>query len=158
MKAFVIPSDSMCPAICEHERIYSSMVAYRNAAPARGDIIMFVSKVAPQLYIKRVIAVGGDVVSEASGKILVNGQPAKIPTPSEICGSPPPAVRLPGARLHFQQTTVPQGTYFVIGDNLNGSMDSRIPSFGTVKNEDIRGKPLFLYWSPSGSRIGCRIR
>jgi type IV secretory pathway protease TraF len=52
----------------------------------------------------------------------------------------------------------PQGTFFVVGDNLANSFDSRIPEFGPVSADMIRGKPLFLYWSPNLRHIGCPLR
>jgi hypothetical protein len=46
----------------------------------------------------------------------------------------------------------------MIGDNLGNSFDSRIPEFGLVPLDEIRGRPLFLYWSSKLSRIGCPVR
>jgi len=58
----------------------------------------------------------------------------------------------------FQPTTVPEGSFFVVGDNLPDSFDSRIPEFGPVTKNMVRGKALFLYWSSGHSRIGCSLR
>jgi hypothetical protein len=58
----------------------------------------------------------------------------------------------------FRSTTVPEGTFFVVGgDNLEDSYDSRIREFGAVTADMIRGRPLYFYWSPTFSRIGCQI-
>jgi hypothetical protein len=46
----------------------------------------------------------------------------------------------------------------VVGDNLANSFDSRTPEFGPVRADMIRGKPLYLYWSPDLHRIGCTLR
>jgi len=56
------------------------------------------------------------------------------------------------------QTKVPEDSFFVIGDNLEHSLDSRFPEFGLVASNQLRGKALFLYWSSRESRIGCPIR
>jgi hypothetical protein len=58
----------------------------------------------------------------------------------------------------FKSTRVPEGTFFVVGDNLGKSFISRIPEFGSVVSEQMRGKPLFLFWSSGHSRMACPAR
>jgi signal peptidase I len=162
VRAFKIPSASMCPTLCVGERIFADMHAYQSRAPRRGDLILLQNHSSRALFIKRVIALPGDaVVPGPDGSILVSGQ-AFIPPPP--CANPsahPPRVN-PNDYADFQSTTapivVPQGTYFVVGDNLANSYDSRIPEFGPVTADMIRGKPLYLYWSPDLHRIGCPLR
>ncbi len=154
-RAFKVPSASMCPTICEGERIMADMEAFKVKSPQRGDIAMLDMKSGNGLWIKRVIAVGGDSIKRGShGEILVNGNP--LPQPS-ICGTP----RMPtsdGMVMNFDPVTVPAGSFFVVGDNLSHSNDSRAPGFGYPSAGEIRGKPLYLYWSPIASRIGCKLR
>jgi hypothetical protein len=52
---------------------------------------------------------------------------------------------------------VQEGTFFVVGDNLDQSFDSRVPEFGNVTLDMLRGKPLYFYWSPGRSRIACSL-
>lgn len=158
IRAFRISSDSMCPAICENERILASLIAYRDKPPTRGQIIMLKSDKIEGLLIKRVIGVEGDVISQKDDKILVNGASFHFPSEAEICGKQhvlEPSAELP---VKFEQITVPPNSFFVVGDNLNSSNDSRIPGFGFVDKKDVRGKPLFIYWSAGDSRFGCSIR
>jgi len=49
-------------------------------------------------------------------------------------------------------------TLFVVGDNLDQTLDSRYPGYGLVQRDLVEGKALFIYWSPGTSRIGCKIR
>lgn len=154
VKAFKVPSNSMCPTICEGDRIIVDRLAFQTQEPRRGDVIAFAPRFGGSPYLKRVIGIAGDVVQPGSGNtILVNGSVIRRP---EICGRPPVA---PGQSvgLDFPETRVPGGSFFVVGDNLGNSFDSRMEEFGLVKPQQVIGRPLFLYWSFDEGRIGCRI-
>jgi signal peptidase I len=153
--AFRIPSVSMCPTICIGDRVIVDMNAHRSQPVQRGDLIVFKHASSEALFIKRVIGLPGDVVSPGpNGAVLVNGQPFR---PPQSC--PPPMWTKPESAdyIEFQETRVAEGNYFVVGDNLQFSLDSRTPAFGPVTASMIRGKPLFLYWSPTHTRIGCAL-
>jgi signal peptidase S26 family len=90
-----------------------------------------------------------------NGTILVNGETLIFP---EVCGTPIRQKYDPADYSMFMSRRVPEGTLVVVGDSLGNSFDSRIPEFGPVVLGDVRGKPIFLYWSHSPSRIGCMIR
>jgi signal peptidase I len=158
-RAFRVPSSSMCPTICDGDRIVVDMNAYLKTAPQRRDLIMldFQAKHGP-LFIKRIVGVGGDIVSEKDGAILINGTPFAGRDLSQVCGKPkgesPPAEGLP----RFEPVTVPAASFFVVGDNSANSYDSRIPGFGFVTPDQVKGRPLYIYWSVDRSRIGCAIR
>ncbi|MFI5098551.1 MAG: signal peptidase I [Candidatus Acidiferrales bacterium] len=155
-KAFKVPSDSMCPTICRGERIVADMSAYQKKPPQRGDLILLRHTPSEPLFIKRVIGVPGDLVEPGpNGAILVNRQPLKSPN---ICGQP---VQKPGVNeqvIAFVVAEVPPDSFFVVGDNLNHSLDSRTPEFGLVRGSEVRGKPMYLYWSPAHSRVGCQTQ
>jgi len=154
--AFVVPSGSMCPTICVGDRIVADMHAYKSKLPQRGDLILLKHPMMDALLIKRVIGVPGDVVAPGPNNIvLVNNEPFHPPAP---CGSPPLRKQTESDYPVFQPANVPEGTYFVVGDDLGNSLDSRISGFGVVTPGMVRGKPLFFYWSRPFSRIGCRAR
>ena len=156
LRAFRSASDSMCPAICVNERIIAGMDAFYSQPPRRGDVVLFYFGSSSVTYIKRVIAIEGDLVAPGpENSILVNGKPVEVP---HVCGNPIGNTDPNSASIPFPPTTVPKGSYFVIGDNLNNSYDSRIEGFGLVKREQVRGKALFIYWSPGKSRFGCPVR
>jgi signal peptidase I len=154
LKGFHCPSSSMCPTICLDEYFLASMNAYRGRTPQRGDVIMHSAPKNAAPFIKRVIAVGGDVVSPGvHNEVLVNGNP--LPQPP-VCGKPVRSEVSDSGNPPFQAVKIPDGYFFVVGDNLSNSYDSRF--FGLVALNHVKGKPLLLYWSPGTSRIGCPIR
>jgi signal peptidase I len=103
--------------------------------PERGDIIVFHP---PQSYdtdfVKRVIGLPGDVIDIRGGFVYVNGQKLDEPylsqTTSPQGGSYP--------------RTVPEGHYFVLGDNRRVSNDSR--NWGFVRGQDVVGRAWIGYW------------
>jgi signal peptidase I len=155
--AFKTSSESMCPTVCLGDHIIADMHAYRSKSPGRGEVILFKRVPSDALFVKRVIGVAGDVVQPGpGGTVLVNGRPFHPPAP---CGNPTWAIEETSSEgLQFPTTEVPEGTLFVVGDNLEHSLDSRIPSFGPITLDMVRGKPLFFYWSPAHSRMGCSIK
>lgn len=88
------------------------------------------------------------------GPVFVNGQRFHAPA---SCGPPLSQTEDRADYSAFQSTTVPEGAFFVVGDNLANSFDSRIPEFGRVTADTVRGKPLYVYWSSGKSRIGCKL-
>lgn len=89
-------------------------------------------------FIKRVIGEPGDIVQVANGKVYLNGQPLTEPYIAE-----PPNYQLNPVR-------VPDGQFFVMGDNRNNSNDSHI--WGFLPRQNIIGRAVFRFWTPD--RIG----
>jgi signal peptidase I len=126
---------SMQPALADQERIFISKFAYRLEPIARGDVVVFRYPLDPsQSFIKRVIAVGGDTVRIDNGTVYVNG--------NRVDESYVPA-RFRDMRS-YPETTVPVGSYFVLGDHRSMSQDSR--DFGPVPDRFMSGKAVFAYW------------
>lgn len=152
--AFVIPSSSMCPTICVGDRIVVDAYSYRDRAPQRGDIIVMKHASSEAFFLKRVIGLPGDTIAPGdNGSVLVNGRQFHPPA---AC-IPVSPQKGPSEPISFNPIRVPEGTLFVVGDNLDNSFDSRHPDFGTVTSAMVRGKPLYLYWSPTLARIGCEV-
>lgn len=152
-RAYKISSGSMCPTICEGERVVAAADAYKLHSPERGDLIVFDYDHTGTIFPKRVVGVAGDVLSPGpANSILVNGIPVKLPAP---CGSQyfgQSSAGLPS----FKTVKIPEGSLFVVGDNLSNSYDSRF--FGAVPLDEVRGQLKFVYWSSNRSRIGCKLR
>ncbi len=155
--AYKIPSRSMCPTLCVGDRIVADINAYHSKRPERGDVILLKHKSMDALFVKRVIGVAGDVVQPGpGGTVLVNGQAFHPPAP---CGNRTwEKEAASGFIVQFQTTKVAEETFFVLGDNLENSFDSRMPEFGVVTPDMVRGKPLYFVWSPVHSRIGCTVQ
>jgi signal peptidase I len=127
-----VESISMEPNLYEGEFVVVNRLAYRWAAPQRGDIIVFYFPENPKKrYIKRVIGIEGDVVSASDGQISVNGIPLYEPY-------------LASAPSYSGEWQVGEGELFVLGDNRNNSNDSK--SWGNLKLDAVIGKAIFIYW------------
>jgi signal peptidase I len=119
---------------------FTSIRLPRLAKIRRGDIIAFHYPVDPTLnFLKRVAAVGGDVVEIRDGILYVNAVPVREPYVQH-------------ARKWWQRPDenmnarmVPPGELFVLGDNRDNSDDSRY--WGTVPEQNVIGEPLLVYWS-----------
>ena len=131
----VVDGSSMVPTLHEGEYLVVSDLLYD--VPEKGDIITFyAAHYWDAVLVKRVIANEGDIVDidKVTGNVSVNGEVLNEPYIAE--------------RIRFQDDVempyeVPEGTVFVMGDNRNGSTDSRNTTVGPVKYESIIGKVLF---------------
>ncbi len=120
---------------------------WRGRAPARGDIVVFVYPVDPDKdFIKRVIAVAGDVVQVRNKVVSINGKKAEDPHAYFADGMGSRHSSEP--RDDFGPVTVPEGQLFVMGDNRDRSYDSRF--WGFVDMDDVRGRAFLVYWSWDG--------
>lgn len=132
-----IPSESMEKTIMTGDRIFGNRLAYINKDPQRFDIIIFEYPDDPsQYYIKRVIGLPGETVEIADGKVYIDGSKTPLRddfTPEIPVGS-------------YGPYEVPDGSYFVLGDNRNYSKDSRFWENTFVGKDAILGKAVFRYF------------
>ena len=133
-----VEGTSMLPGLADQERIFINKYAYRLGTIERGDVVVFRCPGAPSKnYIKRIVGVPGDRVEIVRGEVLVNGNRLKEPyVPARFRDE-----------RSMSELTVPEDSYFVLGDHRNLSSDSR--DFGVVEREAIFGKAVFAYW-PTG--------
>ncbi len=123
----------------------------------RGDLIVFKFPEDPRRdFVKRAVALAGDAVEIRSKQVFVNGSPE--PGTAAFHSEPrvwPDDPELPeGLRRRDQVPllVVRAGTYFAMGDNRDNSYDSRF--WGPVPAANLKGRPLFVYWSyPPGGAL-----
>jgi len=140
--SFYIPSGSMEPTLRVHDRLIADRLSYtfHLRQPRRGDIVIFrYPGNESQDFIKRVVALPGERVSIFDGEVFVNGAPLDEPYEAE-----PPDYEMP-------EVTVPEGEYFVLGDNRNHSADSHV--WGFVPRKNLVGHALFVYWPPQRAQV-----
>jgi signal peptidase I len=134
IKPFTIHQVSMEPTLDEGDRILINRVVYHFREPKNGDVVVFHSPVKDgEDLVKRVIAVGGDTVSISDGKLYVNGVVQNEPYLLEqnFAGE-------------MEETPIPEGQLFVMGDNRNNSGDSRF--FGPIDEDLVLGCAFCVYW------------
>ncbi|HEX2660816.1 MAG TPA: signal peptidase I [Polyangia bacterium] len=159
-EAFNIPSGSMVPNLLAGDHV----MVRKGSAVARGAVVVFHYPMDPSVdYIKRVVALGGDVVELRAGAVVVNGAPLpRTDAPGEVaCAQPGERCSLaweqndgraylisltPDRLLQdFGPIRVPAGHVFVLGDNRDNSSDSRV--WGPLPVGNVTGTVSFVYWS-----------
>lgn len=126
-----VVGDSMEPTVYNGQTIYVDRFAYMLATPERGDVIVFLpnGNKNTHYYVKRVIAVPGDVVVIKNGICYVNGEESDYVT-----------VKILDAGIMENEVTLGSGEYFCLGDAPNSGEDSRSANIGMVKLADIKGR------------------
>jgi signal peptidase I len=118
----------------------------------RGDVIVFKYPDEPDRdFIKRVIGLPGETIEMKAKKIYINGQPLDEPYVHflEPVGEAQEVTSY-DLRENYAKTTVPDGFYFVMGDNRDNSQDSRY--WGFLPRNYIKGRALMIYWSYESGR------
>jgi signal peptidase I len=115
--------------------------------PRRGDIVVFKYPDEPERdFIKRVIGLPGDTLELRNKKVYVNGQPLDEPYVHFLePASTSQEVTSFDVRERYGPVRVPDGQYFVMGDNRDNSQDSRY--WGFLPRSYIKGRALMIYWS-----------
>lgn len=167
LESFRLPSGSMCPTLRVGDLIFADKTAYRSASPAAGDLVVHTDPHDPDKdFIRRVVAVGGEVVSIAGNELRVGDH--VVPTRAED------AVDCDGA-LMFEETLgtthriahapdsfrmdrswrVPAGELFLLGDNRDNSHDSRY--IGPIPARLVKGR-VFRVWQRDGALTWLQVR
>jgi len=175
VQAFQIPSESMENTLLVGDYLLVNKLCYGGRGLgdhimpyqkiSRGDVIVFHYPVDPkQHFVKRVIGVPGDRLRMVNKTVYINGKPLTEPyvrflePPSNLFRDNFPRTDMPiiygmegkwwlemRKLVEDGELIIPQGNYFVMGDNRDDSQDSRY--WGFVPRENIIGQPLLIYWS-----------
>ncbi len=160
LQPFVIPTGSMEDTILIGDHIW--VLRLPLTLPKRGDLTVFRNPTdRRQVLVKRVIGVAGDRIKIVGKRVYRNGGPLYEPYtkhnsdymdpyrdnfPSEPNGPLyPPAVSMLKDSVRDGEVVVPSGSYFVLGDNRDSSLDSRY--WGFIEPGDVLGKPLIILYS-----------
>ncbi|MGI5897914.1 MAG: signal peptidase I [Candidatus Dojkabacteria bacterium] len=141
-----VVGNSMHPTYKNGEYLMANKITYKVKKPERGDVIIFKYS-ETQDFIKRIIGLPGDKVMLKDGKMYING---KQLDESDYLSS---SIYTNGGDFlkEGQEITVPEGEYFVCGDNRPHSSDSRV--FGPISLGRIKGKAWIVYFPFSQFRI-----
>lgn len=159
MAVFKIPTGSMRPTLLEGDRIivskfiYGAKIPFTDKripglrGPKRGEVIVFIyPKDNKRYFIKRLIAFQGEKVKIKDGFVYVNGKVLNDPVFNRVYyynqgeyGS------------EEEEITVPEDSYFVLGDNSISSQDSRY--WGFVPGKNLVGEAILIFWPLNRIRI-----
>lgn len=165
VQAFFIPSSSMEPTLDIGDRVLVNKLSYTVREPRRGELVVFTEQVEgaqrdrslgqrivtflssglgvarpdERDFIKRIIGLPGETIEMSGGTVTINGQPL------------PEAATTDGGYLSsvdptdFGPVDIPDGHYFMMGDNRPNSADSRF-SLGTIPAEGLVGRAFVVIW------------
>jgi signal peptidase I len=167
VQAFFIPSSSMEPTLLVNDRVLVNKLAFTFREPRRGEVVVFSERgfdpvgepetsavdsvlnsigtglglVPPDEkdFIKRIIGLPGETIEMRGGIVYVDGTP--IPEAPTTEGGYLSALDM----SEFGPLTVPDGEYFMMGDNRPSSADSR-STLGTIPRDDIVGRAFVIIW------------
>jgi signal peptidase I len=139
VQAFRISSGAMLPTLLQGDMVLvDKRISTRDLQ--RGDIIVFkLPKDTSKTYLKRIVALPGDLVELRNKQLFINGSPAREDYISHT------DINIVPSRDNFGPVVVPEQSLFVLGDNRDQSYDSRF--WGFVDFEKVLGRVKFIYWS-----------
>jgi signal peptidase I len=184
---FRIPSGSMMPTLFQGDFIFVKKYSYglrlpvtetkilETGSPERGDVVVFRLPSDPSInYIKRVVGLPGDQVVYERHRLLINGEEIALEPHPEATSQDPRFVEQLGEREHEilitnaaymvrdGAYTVPEGHYFMMGDNRDNSRDSRF--INSIPETHLVGEAVRIWMHMDGpswprwDRIGNKIQ
>ena len=141
-----VPTGSMKDTINENDRLIGLRLAYVAAEPQRGDVVIFkYPDDESTKYVKRVIGLPGETVSFKNGDVYIDGKLLEEDYTRE-----------PHSTVAVNETeyTVPENSYFMLGDNRRNSKDARFWKNTYVTKDKIVAKVLFRYFDGANNKIG----
>ncbi len=136
----LVSGNSMVPNFIDGDYIITNKLATRFSTPKRGEVIILkYPRDFNKVFIKRIVGMPGERIKITDGIVSINGQILQEPyLPKDT------VTQVRGFISDGEELTIPDGQYFVMGDNREGSSDSR--EWGPLKRELIIGQAIFRYW------------
>lgn len=145
LQQFAVSGTSMISTLHDGDRVLVNKLSYHLHDPHRGDVVVLatIDGASERDLIKRIVGLPGETVEYRDCVLLIDGRELVEPyldptvvTPTS-CGAAQPAI------------VVPAATVFVLGDNRGGSKDSRDPTVGPIRFDDIIGRAFVVVWPVS---------
>jgi signal peptidase I len=137
-KIFRNPSNSMVPTLLPGDLLLVDNDYYRHKPITRGDVVVFLGPNKRDLYIQRILGMPGDLFQIKDKEVFVNGLKV-FDKFADFSGAQAP---IPN-KHNYGPLKIPEGRYFLLGDNRNDSLDSRV--FGPVDQNLIVAKAIVIY-------------
>lgn len=136
-----VDGSSMEPMLSDGDNLIVDKITYRFRDPERFDIIVFPFRMEEKTYyIKRIIGLPGETVQiDEQGNIYINGELLQENYGREI-------IKPEYIGIAVNPVVLGEDEYFVMGDNRNGSTDSRTEIVGNIKRGDIIGRAWLRIW------------
>lgn len=133
-----VSGSSMENTLSDGDNLIVDKITYRFSDPKRYDIIVFPYQYEDNTYfIKRIIGLPGETVQIVDGTIYINGEVLDESYGREV---------MKNSGMAAEPITLGEDEYFVLGDNRNDSTDSRDPSVGKIKRNQIIGRAWVRIW------------
>ncbi|MCB1186555.1 signal peptidase I [bacterium] len=140
--SYYVPSPSMEGTLYPGDKFIAEKFSTKvlKALPHRGEIVIFHHpEHQDETWVKRVIGLPGDLVEIRNEKLYINNELVQEDY-----------IKVTDRLYDFGPVVVPEGNYFVMGDNRNNSLDSRF--WGYLPQEYIEGNPVLVFWPPRHAR------
>jgi len=144
----LVKGASMMPTLEDQDRVIINKIGPKFKSVDRFDIVV-VKMNEEENYIKRIIGLPGDKIEYKDDQLYINGEKYSEPYldqyKKELKDSGSLTYDFTLEQI-LGETTVPEGDYFVLGDNRRVSKDSRVPEVGFIPKEKIMGTTSIICW------------